>query len=200
MRRVLALAVASSLGLLAVAPAVVLLRGGSHGVAVFSAVVASIAALITVAARKLRLPMEITLLLLLPFALGWGLGEPLSLFSRVAQFDKVCHVTGGLCLGVLAAGWVVAQGPMRHRGVAMLLAALGLAALLGSLWEIGEVVFDLILKAHSSGTSFDTAGDLTADLLGGALGAAAVALAPRVLREPGRLARPLRRLSLAKNS
>jgi hypothetical protein len=196
MRRVLALAVACSLGLLAVSPLFVLARGGSRGVAVFSAVVAAVAGVVALAARRLRLPMEITLLLLLPFTLGWGLGEPLQLFTRVAQFDKVCHMTGGLCLGVLAAGWVVAQRPPRHRGLAMLLAALAIAALVGSLWEIGEVVFDLALKAHSSGTSFDTAGDLTADMLGGALGAAAVALAPRMLREPGRLARPLRRISM----
>lgn len=205
MRRILTAAVAACLALLLASPWLALFVRGLPGVAIASSLAATASVVVAAWARRVRLPIELTTLLLLPPAVAWGCGEGLGFFARIPFWDAIAHSTAGLSLGVLGAATALRLLPIRNapaRRVAAVLAGLALAALAGSLWEVGEWTSDTLLGSNTLGSAADTVGDLAADLGGALLGGISVLVASRALphvhRE--RLARPFRALSARSHS
>jgi hypothetical protein len=116
---------------------------------------------------------------LLPFFSCWGLGEGCGLFERLTWWDCVPHALGGAACYALWAAWV---GPRRlppgFNVIAGILASLGV----GAAWELGERASDLLLGTRTQLGLSDTMRDLTFDLLGASLMAAALFPWPKVAR------------------
>lgn len=198
MRVLLASAVALLLGSILAAPALALAARGLPGRALACALVACLALAVAGWARRRRLPLELSAILLLPPAIAWGLGEGLGLFARVAHWDLVAHLVAGLAIGSLAAPALRLRlhvGPAR--AATAIACAAGLAALAGVAWEAAEWCVDTLLGSAHLGPVGDTLADLLADVAGGLVGGAAALLAGRRLPAPHRerLARPFRALA-----
>lgn len=198
MRHILAAANGALFALIAAAPPLALVGRRLPGVALacLFAALASIAVLAW--ARRRRLPLEITTLLLLPPAVAWGLGEGCGLFARLPLWDTLAHGVAGFSLGALGtAGAAAARHPtVRAPGLLALLGGLGLASLAGALWELGEWTSDRLLGTATLGSAGDTVADLAADLGGALLGASLTLAGARRLSPPrrDRLAHPFRTL------
>lgn len=198
MRIVLAAVVALLLASILAAPALALAARGLPGRALACALVACAATALAAWARRRRLPLEISAILLLPLAVAWGLGEGLGLFVRIAQWDLVAHLVAGLAIGALAAPALLAHLRAHpRRGAIAVACAAGAAALAGVLWEAGEWTVDAVLGSSTLGPVGDTIADLVADVAGALAGAAAALRARDRLPADHRrrLARPFRALA-----
>lgn len=173
--------------LLAAAPWLAWQVQGEPGRALASALVALLCATALAWARRRRLPLEITTLLLLPPAIAWGLGEGFGLFVRVRHWDLVAHTTAGFAIGMLVLPLLLAWlGPVRRRWLLALLASVAIAALAGVLWELGEWVVDAWIGSTTLGDVHDTLSDLAADLAGATAGAGAALWARALLPDERR--------------
>ena len=150
-------------------------------------------------ARRTRLPLELTTLLLLPPATAWGLGEGFGLFARVAYWDAIAHTVAGMAIGALATPFLLAhlREDVRRRAALALLGAVGIAALAGALWEAAEWTSDTLLGSRTLGNAADTVADLICDVGGALVGGGVALLAARSLPLPHRrrLGHPFRSLA-----
>ena len=124
-------------------------------------------------------PFEIELVLLWLVLVHLTFGNLLGLYTRIAWFDKVLHLTDSALLGFIAFLAVYVAHYLRHERahpwldrVAIVLATLGL----GALWEIVEFIEDHFgMHAQGSPTLSplaDTMWDLIADGVGGVIAGA----------------------------
>jgi hypothetical protein len=150
------------------------LAGDSTGVALLGG-----AAAIAWAVRPVLLPRVYDLALVLALTLqAWG--EALALYDSISWFDNVVHFSlpflGAPTLYIVLARLDVVPDPkdetyVRHYvGIAIVAFALGIA--LGGLWEIVEWSSDNLIDTSLQIDNDDTVGDLIADTLGAASGAA----------------------------
>jgi len=199
MRALLGTLIAVMLLLIVAAPPLAWSVRQMPGVALASALAAGASLAVAWWARRRRLPLELTTLLLLPPAAAWGLGEGLGLFARVACWDAIAHTVAGLAIGALATPFLLAHlrpDARRRRGMA-LLGAVGIAALAGALWEAGEWTSDTLLGSRTLGNAADTVADLVCDVAGALAGGGAAFVAGSRLPElhRRRLALPFRALA-----
>ena len=150
------------------------LAGDTRGLALLAG-----AAAVAWAVRPVLLPRVYDLALVLALTLqAWG--EALALYDSISWFDNVVHFSlpffGAPTLYIVLARLDVVPDPRdethaRHYvGIALVAFALGVA--LGGLWEIAEWGSDNMLGSSLQIDNDDTVGDLIADSLGAACGAA----------------------------
>ena len=142
-----------------------------------------VAAAIGLAVRPVNLPRAYDLSLVLACALQ-GFGEAFGLYDKLAWFDTVVHFTipmlGAPVIYIaLARADVVPDprddtGARHHVGIYVITFALGGA--IGALWELAEWTADHTVGADLQLSNDDTVGDLLADSLGAATGAALLVL------------------------
>jgi hypothetical protein len=136
--------------------------------------------LATLGARLVNLPRAYDLGFVVAMVFtGWG--EALGLYDAYGWYDRVVHfwvpaLGAPVVYIALARAEVLpdprapSRGLRRYAGIATVTFALGLA--IGALWEIVEWGSDGMLGSNLSEGNDDTVGDLIADTLGSALGAA----------------------------
>lgn len=168
---------------------------GRPGVALASALAFAVAVGLPrlFASRGLRFGVALEIVWLLPFAAGWGLGEGLGLFERLAWWDHLAHLLGGLMAFSLFDAW--ARTRLRAGRPAVLALGIGAGLAVGASWEIGEFLCDRLLATGTQADNLDTMLDLVWDGLGATLGALGAALAPPLRRAVGAL-RPFARGAL----
>jgi hypothetical protein len=131
------------------------------------------------AVRPLQLPRPYDASFVLAMAIaGWG--EALRLYDRFAHFDVIVHtlvpLLGAPILYVFLARIDLVPDPAdetsrrHHAGIFVVTVALGLA--LGALWELLEYASDGLFGSDLQLGLRDTMGDLVADGVGAAAGAA----------------------------
>lgn len=132
-------------------------------------------------ATEPRLPRLLGLLLVAALvydAAGWAW----DLWARLGPYDEIAHAVTTFAITVTI-GWFLyhpLRSRLRRRGALALLALTGLGLLVAGLWELGEA-WGRGAGIGRPTTAFDVASDLTASLVGAALGALAT---PRLLRLP----------------
>ncbi len=142
-----------------------------------------VGAAIALAARPVNLPRPYDLCLVLACCLQ-GFGEAFGLYDRYTWFDTVVHFTiPMLASPVIAIGLArldVIPDPRddtsAHHYVGLFVITFALGAALGALWELIEWLADHSVDAGLQLGNDDTVGDLLADSLGAATGAALLVL------------------------
>lgn len=137
------------------------------GIALACAVALVAAAALPALFRRAGLQWDagLGLVWLLPFAVGFGLGEGADLYARLSWWDRVGHLAGGAMAFSLMRAW--ASPRLRARRLAV--EAIGVLAALsvGAVWELGEFASDAWLKTATQSGNADSMRDLLFDGLGG---------------------------------
>jgi hypothetical protein len=151
---------------------VVGLLTGQHSAA-FLALIGLVAALFPAMLERrmhLILPAEIDLTVTLFVYLSIFLGSARDLYDRIWWWDLFVHANSGLLVGLLGFIWAFLLfyfNRVRARPGFVLLFAVALAMLVGSVWEILEYALDQLLGWNMQRSGLvDTMWDLIADLVG----------------------------------
>ena len=104
--------------------------------------------------------------------IGIGIGERYGLYYRIANFDKLLHLTGG----IIAAWFVLAllqDELVRMTAWKQILILVGITAFIGVMWEWAEFISNFTQYTNPTwyhyfhgGDLGDTLGDLLADTAG----------------------------------
>lgn len=135
-------------------------------------------------AERLRYWLPVTAAFLVLFV-GLFVSERLLLYDRIAGFDKVMHVAGGL-VAVWILDYVFYEEIKHLVPLKILLLLVGGACLVGVFWEFAEFAANFTRQSapwlyhwFHGGDLNDTIGDLASDLLGAMLFAVPLALRHR---------------------
>ncbi len=106
---------------------------------------------------------------------GIFLGEYWNLYYRIAHFDKMLHVLGGIIAGWTAAA-ILGHSFKSFPWYIRITVIIAVTCLVGVLWEFAEYASNFTRHSYPvwyhyfhGGDLADTLGDLTADISGGAL-------------------------------
>lgn len=119
---------------------------------------------------RTRTPLIAGIILLF---IGIFASEYWHIYTRVAHFDKILHILGGVTVGWMA--FALLQKEIQHlSGMKQLLIITALTCLVGVLWEFAEYLSNFTRHAYPvwyhyfhGGDLADTLGDIAADLIGG---------------------------------